>query len=213
MALAAFIIAACVAAEPSAAPTMVPGRFGDAWACAGDAPALVVAHESALEPALLTLEAWVRIDRLPTDAAVRRIVGKNGNARTPGHYGLYLSGDKLGAALDGEGKDAATLAFSTDRLLRAGQWHHAAMTWDGRVLKVYLDGAPAAAVVIDRPRAIGDGAFAIAAGGGSGIAGAVDEIVLWDRALPRAELAAHAGGERAHAPDPGVVRRWTGDPD
>ncbi|HYE05870.1 MAG TPA: LamG domain-containing protein [Planctomycetota bacterium] len=216
MALAAFLIAACVAAEPSAepaadpiaAPTTVPGRFGEAWSCAADAPALAVAHETALEPALLTLEAWIRVDALPDDAAVRALVGKNGDASTPGHYGLYLSGDKLGAAIDGEGAGAATLAFSTDRLVRAGQWHHAAMTWDGRVLKVYLDGAPAAAVVIDRSRSRGDGALAI----GSGVAAIVDEVVLWDRALPRAEVAAHAAGERAHAADPGLVRRWTGDP-
>ncbi len=213
MPVVGFLVAACLAADPSAAaPALVPGRFGEAWTCASGA-GLTVPHEPALEPTLLTLEAWIRLDRLPTDAGVRCVVGKNGDARTPGHFGLYLAGDKIGAALDPEGAGAATLAFSTDRVLHAGRWHHVAMTWDGQVMKVYLDSAPAAAVVIDRSRASGDGALIIGGDDGPDLAGAIDEVVLWQRALPRAELAAHAAGERVHPADPGLVRRWTGDAD
>ena len=72
-----------------------------------------------------------------------------------------------------------------------GAWHHAAATFDGRVMRVYLDGAEIGN--LDRPGPITINAAAPAFIGSSGgasehLQGALDDLRIYERALTAAEV-------------------------
>ena len=64
-----------------------------------------------------------------------------------------------------------------------GRWHHLAVTSDGKRLTVYADGRPVKSDAIDKPFQ-----FGLTATLGSGFAGLIDDLRLYNRALTDAEL-------------------------
>ena len=78
-----------------------------------------------------------------------------------------------------------------------GVWHHLAVTWDGRTMRVYLDGEPAASAAYDGPYTPPGGPGQFSQGefrvgfAGSGIGSVVmdvDEAALYQRALSPEEV-------------------------
>jgi hypothetical protein len=94
-----------------------------------------------------------------------------------------------------------------------GSWHHAALTHDGQVARLYLDGVEEASrLVAADPSALDSGRFSVAttldaAGVAAGFFhGDVDEVRVWSRALDRSELLDGLNARIASAPD--LVGRW-----
>lgn len=122
------------------------------------------------------------------------------------------------------GRPAGSARCDTEAVA-GGVWHHLAATWDGRAMRLYLDGAPAAEGTYAGPytapgRADPDGRGEFRVGyAGSGIGSAVldvDEAALYRRALSAQEVFEDAyfyapltGGQRAHwaAADADTSRR------
>ncbi|HSV74906.1 MAG TPA: LamG-like jellyroll fold domain-containing protein [Chthonomonadales bacterium] len=194
----------------------VPGRFGSALACGGRG-SLEVPHAPELEPAHLTLEAWVRPETVhpPGEDGRRWVVGKNANEWAEGHYALVTDGAKAGAYLNiGGGPDNATLVWSPEGALRPGVWTHLAATYDGELLRLLVGGRLVASARVGRPRTAGTGPFVIGRrpDAGFGFGGAIDEVRLTARAMDEREIAASARARGRRPPEPaGLVRAWSFD--
>ncbi len=196
-----------------AAPSPAPGKIGRALRGAIEVP-----HKPALEPEQLTLEAWCRLAELPTGKDNRRwIASKNANEWAQGHYALVIAGDRVGAYLNiGGGRANEHHAWSDPGLVKLETWHHLAMTYDGKDLEVYLDGRAVASQTIGKKRQPGNQPFAIGYRQDRYIAfkGLIDDVRLYDRALPAATIQAHARKPAAVADpkaEPGLVGHWPFD--
>jgi hypothetical protein len=129
----------------------------------------------------MMLEAWVRSSsrgRRWRPVVVKR--RKSGPA-----YGLYLSGHKGRAAVRLRTRRIWPLA-GEPRRARHG-WHHVASTWNGRVLRLYVDGRLVDKARVTRRAAKSSGALQI---GGGGFKGAIDNVRVYRRALFGPELRA-----------------------
>lgn len=155
-------------------------------------------HDSALMPGQLTLMAWVRFDNF--EQMVVPI--EKYQWLQSGYYIKYdKAGEKLyGEIFDGDAETRKTVTFAG---IGAGQWTHLAMTADGDTLCAYVNGrlvdsAPAGPVVAnDLDLLAGRDATALA----------LDELSLYDRAMPAAFIrAAYDGQRRSYAFDGAMSR-------
>lgn len=179
-------------------PTLVPGRPGAGQAYAFSGQELQVAYVPDLDPrGGYTAAAWVRLDRYPTTAEhYACAVAKSIGATTYDSYSLCIDATHADDALYYAYSSATGQSYNYGPLYPApdGSWHHVAITWDGTELVGYLDGTPVA----------GPTALAIAAdtsdilvgadvnnGGGAPffLYGALDDVMVFDRALPPEEIA------------------------
>jgi hypothetical protein len=133
----------------------------------------------------LTLEAWVRPDR--TRPGWRSVL-VGGRAGSPA-YGLYSSSDTT--------VPAARAAATAERTGRGGRplparrWTHLAATWDGSVLRLYVDGVRRGARRLTGRLAGSARGLRIGGGlGGRWFTGTLDDVRVYNRALSAAELVA-----------------------
>lgn len=176
-------------------PPRAPGKLGTALACDGAAVFESVDHSDKLDPIRLTVEAWIQLDAYPGGDDPRRwIVNKNTHEFTESHYALVVDGRKVAGFLNiGGGQENHYEAY-TDDLLELGRWHHLAMTYDGSVLTVYVDGREAAAKKIDKERTPGSTSLDIGRrqDGYIYFQGRIDAVRLYDRALSAEEVKKNA---------------------
>jgi hypothetical protein len=195
------------------------GKVGMGLLCDGsnfaEAP-----HAPNLEPAQLTVEAWVLLKEWPAGDDTRRwIVNKNTHEFTQGHYALMIDGNKAGAYLNiGGGQENCYEAWSAPNALSLNRWHHLAMTYDGSSLKVYLDGTPVASKTIDKPRVPGSTPLHIGRrqDGYNCFKGIIDEVRIYNRALLADEVKANRAALAPDAPkgtptENGLVAHWSFD--
>jgi subtilisin family serine protease len=133
-----------------------------------------------------TLEAWVRLDRAQQDKGLlgRWRYADGGGALlwidTEGHYGLAV------------GRQPATY-LPTAITPQPGRWEHVVGTWDGSVLRVFVNGVEAGS----KPFAGDIGStlrdFEIGKYGDptQHLEGALDEAALYSRALDAADIGRH----------------------
>jgi hypothetical protein len=181
-----------------------PGKVGAALRCDGSSTFIEVAHAPELDPPELTAEAWLRVPRFATEGDTRQwLVNKNDDEWTESHWGLVTDRDRLGAYLNiGGGRESMLDAWSPAKALSEGTWHHAAFTYDGKDLRVYLDGRQVAATAVNRPRKPGTLPLAIGRrqDAYTYFRGDVDEVRLYSRALTAAEIADRAAANGAPPP-------------
>jgi hypothetical protein len=195
---------------------LVEGKRGVGLGCDGWSGYAEAPHSAALEPAEMTIEAWVRMGYDSSGPDTRRwLVCKNGHEETDGHYALMVNRNGIGAYLNiGGGTDNKYQAWSPGSLFTHGKWHHAAMTYDGQDLKVYLDGAAAASTHVGKPRTIGTAPLDIGRrqDGYSYFGGTIDEVRMYSRALTADEVRARydAGGAPPAAEPARSLAAWWG---
>lgn len=172
-----------------------PGKIGTALSCDGAGNFVEAPHSDRLEPEKLTVEAWIRMAEYPSGRDTRRwIVNKNGNEWVEGHYALVIDKGRAGAYLNvGGGRDNCHSAWSERDVLAPGRWHHLAMTYDGSALRAYADGRPVASTTVGRKRKPGSTPLNIGRrqDGFVYFKGVIDEVRVYDRALPAAEIRRH----------------------
>ncbi|MCG3179303.1 MAG: hypothetical protein BIFFINMI_01637 [Phycisphaerae bacterium] len=197
---------------PAAVPALAEGRVGSGLACDGATVHVEVPPAAELEPADLTVECWVKVDAWSDGADTRRwLVNKNANEWAQGHYGLIVQGSQVGAYLNiGGGRDNCHGVISQPGTLKLSRWHHVAMTYDGKVLRVCRDGEQVASGAINKPRQPGNGPLCIGArvDGFVHFAGTIDEARIWRRALSADELAACFQQPGKVEKDDSLVRYW-----
>jgi len=194
-----------------------PGVVGQAFSFDGVNDVVVAGRCPDLNPATLTLEAWIYMPTLPT--ATKVLIGKQLNGPGNASYGLVYrtSPSRVGFTITN-----TTLAdyIVTSTSVVAGAWQHWAGTYDGVNLKLYLNGvlqgSQALGITIAHsnayPLRIGAWDFGIA------FQGLIDEVGLFNRALTVSEIASivsagSAGMCPITPPPPPPVTTWNATTD
>jgi hypothetical protein len=197
-------------------PAWVPGRFGSALRFIGDQSQFAeIAEPATLTPGSITVEAWVR--RLGTPGQWRYVLSNGAHACDFSSFGLYSGADGGLAFYVSDRHRYVSSPVAAPGDAWDGGWHHAAGTYDGRHVRLYLDGAE---VGTGSPTALSifyglasPGAFIGTYRGDceQPFTGDVDEIAVRDGALGAAEIAALAG-EASERPAPPQVPPVSGGP-
>jgi hypothetical protein len=178
----------------------VPGRRGQAVSLDGKAY-LDAGFEAAnfdIEDRF-TISAWIRSESKPNGVLFSQSSDKV-HARG---YGVEARSGKLHVHLTSDFVDDAIRLNSASEVLLPGQWHHVAFTYTGsrmaEGLALYVDGKPVPLQVeldsLFRPFANAGKRFGepFRLGSGSGPAarfrGLIDEVNVWSRVLPAADIA------------------------
>lgn len=189
----------------------VAGRFGSAvdFPQNGDRnPGIRVAVTTRISSVTqYTIAAWVRRNRSrPT--AYQSIISRQLGTTFAEVFDMSVSLDHLATYGTDRTDQGVTAAAGLDDA-PVGVWFHAAATFDGTKLRVYADGVQLA--VVDEPKALPstDTPLYLGTNKNSSTAisdsnhpweGQLDEIVLYERALPPESIAALAQGERPNVP-------------
>jgi concanavalin A-like lectin/glucanase superfamily protein len=174
-------------------PTWIKGIFNLGSALRFDGNDFVTIPDSAaLRPAQLTVSAWFRGERTP--GSFRYLVAKGADGCEASSYALYTSASEgLGFYVyDGSAWKRSPEAGAS---VWDGRWHHAAGTYDGQMLRLFVDGievgsgTPATlAIDYDLPAT----AATMGTYGGTcalHLVGDIDGVSIWNRALPVADIA------------------------
>lgn len=163
----------------------IAGRFGGALRFDGINDLVAVPDSASLDfKHAMTLEAWMR--STAGAGRWRPVIVKQ--RRTGAAYGLFTAGKK--------GRASARLRTTrvkkvAGRPARArGGWRHLASTWNGKVLRLYVDGRLVAAKRHGRRAAKSAGRLLIGGSRGASFKGAIDEVRVYRRALTTAEIRA-----------------------
>lgn len=174
-----------------------PGLSGSALSFGGASGQVQVADAPSLEPAsAVTVSAWVRHAGSP--GPYRYIVAKGARQCIAASYGLYTGAN--GGLQFYVSKNAGTTytpSVDAGSGVWDGTWHLVAGTFDGSVLRVYVDGTEVGSSVSDPgPLVYGlrdandldIGSYPGCAG--RSFIGLIDDVTIWNRALSPAEIGA-----------------------
>lgn len=192
-----------LAARPGA-KAIVPGEDSFGFAGGGfgldGANPLVVPHAEEIETERFTLDlrVYVPFDYEASEKTHPWLVCKNRNEITEGNYGIALINGKAMARLNIGGGKENSFRVESREPLRQEAWNHLVMSYDGKTLRLFLNGAPPVELVIDRPRVAGKEELVFGrrgdnSGDGYRFRGVIDEIRWFDEALTPEQLRA---GER-----------------
>ena len=166
--------------------TRTAGKFGGALSFNGTSDWVTVADAASLDlTSGMTLEAWVK-PSAATDWRTAVLKETTGGLA----YALYANTDASapGAFINLGGLDQSAVGAAP---LSTTDWTHVAATYDGAMLRLYVNGAFTNAVALSG--AIVQSAGPLRIGGnsvwGEFFAGLIDEVRVYDRALTAGEIA------------------------
>jgi hypothetical protein len=162
------------------------GRYGSALSFDGVDDWVSVPNNAALNlTSGMTLEAWVKPSVL---SSWRSVVMKEQASALP--YALYANSDA---------DTPAASVFTTSALTAAGppavglgSWTHLAMTWDGSLIRLYVDGAVVATRSAPGSLLTSTGQLRIGGNSlrGEFFSGLIDEVRVYNRVLSTAKIGA-----------------------
>jgi hypothetical protein len=154
----------------------------------------------------LTIEAWFR--RSAT-SVTGPLVEFHEEETRGAHMWNHSAADMVYVNFYDQNAESHTVV-SPEGTIAADTWYHVAATYDGAVGRLYVNGtqvgevAGAFRVRSDLPLRIGS-----RTGDERGILGAIDEVAIYDRALPASRLQLHhRRGTEGPAPQSFVLFRW-----
>jgi hypothetical protein len=175
-------------------PSWIKGLFFWSSALHFDGNDYVTIPDSpSLEPQQMTVSAWFRGSASPGNN--RYLVAKGSNLCQAASYGLY-SGPNGGMAfyVSGLADNAWTRSPEAPTSVWDGKWHNAAGTWDGSVSRLFIDGKEVEhGTAGTTPPEYGTpgGTTTIGAYVGTcdlALTGDLDEVSIWSKALPVADI-------------------------
>jgi hypothetical protein len=185
----------------------VAGRFDDALGF-GTGKYVQVPNDPSLEPATLSVEAWVKADgaTIRTLPYVSYVLSKGAIGCSAASYALY-TGSSGGLRFYITTSSGYVLSPDAGIGIWDDHWHHVVGTYDGSSVRLYVDGAEVGAgTPTSLPIAYGleDVTHDLYLGKygypcTSDFPGTIDEARLWSRALTAAETAQHAS---SNSPEP-----------
>ena len=167
-------------------PQWIDGVFGQALGLDGATWGEVPDHPSLDITDALTIEAWALVE--PGGEGTQSAVEK-GSAWKEGEYNLAaLYGN--GTLLQARDLPAACADTNIGSSIQDGEWHFLAGTWDGAIIKLYIDGVLDAELPCAGTLLTNDDPLYIGARGGTQrfLTGALDEIKVYDYALSEDEI-------------------------
>lgn len=152
-----------------------------------------------------TITAWINLSSYTEWAS---IVTKGGYFESPdgalqdNNYTIHQSGPNGGGS-DGRLRftcDALSLTPvypESDTQIPLNEWHHIAVTFDGSLIKFYLDGCPDGQTVLAVPLVPNNNALRIGVdlpGGDEYWDGKIDEVKIWNKSLSASHIFASMHG-------------------
>ena len=152
----------------------------------------------------LTVEAWVYLPELPATGTVMNIMGKNNGAGNRS-YSLWIGPEGMPHFSIYNSSDVAQTGLGS--AMATNTRNHIVGVWDGSNVKVYVNNVPGAAVaatsIHSSTTTVTFGK--IKASGSEGyFKGRLDEIRIYNRALPADEIQAHYERRKYINPPPTV---------
>jgi hypothetical protein len=174
-------------------PTWIKGIFNLGSALRFDGNDFVTIPDAAeLSPQRLTVSAWIR-----KDAPAQRyeyFVAKGSDLCLSASWGLYTTENSLLSFYVYQGEGLFVRAPEAPAEVFDGRWHHVAGTYDGSMVRLFVDGRQIGSgtptttpIEYDMPT----GAMSFGAYTGTCalyLTGDIDGVSIWDRALPIAEI-------------------------
>jgi hypothetical protein len=173
-------------------PTWIKGIFNFGSALRFDGNDFVTIPDSpSLRPERVTASAWFRGSESP--GPFKYVVAKGADGCEASSFALY-TGESGGLAFYVYDGQRWTRSPEADASVWDGRWHHAAGTYDGSTVRLFIDGSEVgsgtpsnAAIEYDLPSA----AASLGAFQGSCalyLVGDIDGVSVWDRALPIGQI-------------------------
>jgi hypothetical protein len=168
-------------------PSWIKGVFAGSALNFGGDDWVTIPDSSSLEPANLTVAAWVRNNGSPGNNMY--VLSKGSFQCNYASYGLY-TGDNGGIAFYVGGQSTFYKTAQGAPSIWDGSWHHVAGTFDGRYARLYVDGQ-----LIGSPTPVPepinyniDGGGLVgsygACNGSLSLNGDIDGVQIWSQALP-----------------------------
>ena len=161
----------------------VPGKWGHALEFSGSSGDYVkVPHDDALSLTTWTITVWVNVQKKDWQLLVQKSTSgdKNNN-----NYSLYTKPDG-GLDFNFIPPDGNTQFLNGKTVVVDEKWHHVAVTYDGKIMYLYIDGVvDDETVTSDKPQLHTD-ALVIGGddrGAGVQVKGILDEVGLFNKAL------------------------------
>ncbi|HEX7618133.1 MAG TPA: LamG domain-containing protein, partial [Verrucomicrobiae bacterium] len=161
------------------------GKFGGAYQfhITNITDRIVIPNSDALNPDNFTVTAWVKA--ADHDGFWNRILDKDWRSG----YCLTLGGDHNGKANRGKLVfESGGGSVGTSRVLNDNQWHHMAGSYDGSVLRCYIDGTGPSPVKKSRPLkksswdlCVGNSVVDYGTGEFIAFEGLIDEVRIYNR--------------------------------
>jgi hypothetical protein len=161
--------------------------------------AVVIAHSPDLEPARGTVTTWIKVGQLQLGDIFYKVSPKT--LRTNRRDGV--GGAVYGARLLADGSVQAfimnddplkvqwTFVESPRPVITAGQWHQVGLQWDGKFVRLYIDGVAVAKQSYKEIPVVGlsyAGETPFELGPGNGFVGQFGETRVYSRALSDQEV-------------------------
>jgi hypothetical protein len=173
--------------------------FGDALSFDGSYDYVNVLDSSTLEPSKITVEAWVKNSETP--GRIKYIISKvyDGKLGNYSSYAFYTGGS---GGLRFYVGSTSTWVGSPDAgdSLWDGNWHHIAGTYDGSVVRLFVDGEevkegnPATLTIAYDGGDLYIGCYCPYYDYPTCFPGLIDEVRIWNTALSPSTIADHAAG-------------------
>ncbi len=168
--------------------TYAPGAFGQAFLLDGINDRIDIPDAPQLRLQRFTLAAWIQLDTLPAQSC---ILCKQVGAGTTNSYSLWVASGVLHGGMFGIAEAIAASPLPANRLL------HTAVTWDGTLIRLYVDGQLIATAVGPTSPIAYDANQVILGADDNGtnaytgfLDGIIDEAQIFGRALSGCEIRA-----------------------
>lgn len=169
---------------------LVKGEFGQAIASRRGFHLVLPDAPDGTPRTALTLSVWFKLEDLKF-TRLRTLIRKEGA------YALRFDGERLGGVLWLSGRVVRINMEKRD--WRTDRWHHVALVFDGRAVRLFLDGEPAADRSLTEPAQIDDSSAVTCIGtpdeGADPFQGLLDEIRIHGRALSGSDIRAEFDAE------------------
>ena len=173
--------------------------------CASDEP-LKIPHEDGMENEKFTWETWIKVPERSFSKSRGWVLVKNDHQAKDGNIGFMIGGMQATAVLNIGGGKHHHFLRSGGHSMHADKWHHFALTYDGETAKFFLDGRKRQEVKVGKQRNLGKGVLSIGQrpdGHSQMCEVVVDQIRVWNRALPDNQL-------MQHYRNPGAIKNRAG---
>ena len=151
----------------------------------------------------LTLACWLNADAFPGSSNDPRLISKASSTAGNDHVFMLSTISSSGVKLRGRIRigGTTTTLIATSGNLATGTWHHAALTYDGATMRLYLDGvevgSTALSGVVDTDVSIPVTIGAQPPGAGRRFFdGLIDDVRILQRPMSPAEIAAVIAGNQ-----------------
>ena len=152
---------------------------------------ITIPNNAALNSNFITLEAWIKADSWATNIWENVIISKDGWASGNQGYTLRTGANgSLSFNISGAG---VWQEVTTGPVMNTGKWYHVAGTYDGTTMRVYVNGeqlntTPFSGTISNGTYDLTIGRIAFTSGGTRYFDGMIDEVRIWNSALPQSSL-------------------------